>query len=530
VAVLTGVVAIVLAIVAGPSLARALRGHGSSAGDETTGRRTRRLAPVEAPSLPAAASPCAGTAVPAGADLQAAVAQAPEGATLCVGPGTFRLERALRPKPRQVLRALAGTTLDGSRPLTGFVAEGQRWFVDGQIPAEHTVHGSCARTSPPGQGAGDRAGKSGPGEGAVGKACRYANDLYLDGEPLRRVTDVGAVEASSATFFMDYDRNRIYIGRDPTGHTVEEAVATGATVGPADGVGVQGFRVARFATTAQEGAIDSRPGRGWAVADNEVLSSHGVGICTGGDSLVLRNNVHHNGQLGLCGDDGANLVVRGNDVAFNNTAGFSSDWEAGGGKWTRVDGLIVQANRFHDNTGPGIWTDIDTIRVQVLDNVVSDNTGSGIFHEISYQAEIARNRVAGNGVRGTNPDQIRLAGIAIAGSRDVRISDNVVAGNRNAITLVQDERESGRYGAHRLKAVVATHNTIILGDGSVGLVQNVHDDSYFSLTRVSFTDNAYRLGSNPHPFRWRDHAVTRAEWVAAGQDPQSVFTASASAT
>ena len=118
-------------------------------------------------------------------------------------------------------------------------------------------------------------------------------------------------------------------------------------------------------------------------------------------------------------------------------------WEAGGTKFAGTDGLLIRANNVHHNTGPGLWTDINNIRTTIEHNVVHANTSHGIFHEISYRAVIRDNQVTDNG-RAEPLSGWGGAGIRVAASPDVEIHGNVLAGNQNAIMLVQQEREDCR--------------------------------------------------------------------------------------
>ena len=177
---------------------------------------------------------------------------------------------------------------------------------------------------------------------------------------------------------------------------VEQAHAPSILRSAARGVTVRGLVVEKAANEAQRAAIDNEGGGGWAIEDNEVRYNHGVGIR--GDSSTVRGNVvHHNGQLGLSGH-GDGSLVEGNEIAWNNTAGYQCLWECGGTKWAETRGLVVRGNWSHDNHGPGMWTDINNVDVLYEDNVVTGNQGYGILHEISYRATIR-----GNVVEDTRP-------------------------------------------------------------------------------------------------------------------------------
>lgn len=109
-------------------------------------------------------------------------------------------------------------------------------------------------------------------------------------------------------------------------------------------------------------------------------------------------------------------------------AGFRLGWEAGGGKfgsdctYTTVSGCFS-----HSNDGDGLWTDVGGRGIQYTDNIIVNNTGAGISHEISYPALIANNTIFGNG----RAMSVWLwdAQIQVQNSFGVRVLDNVVKSN-----------------------------------------------------------------------------------------------------
>jgi Right handed beta helix region len=359
------------------------------------------------------AEPCRGAPVRPGDDVQRALDAASSGATVCLAAGTYRLAAPLTPADGQRLLAAPGAVLTGAVRLDGWQQEGLLWHVRGQLSVEPYLHGECA----------------------TGTLCQHAEAVYLDDRSLERVGSRELV--GPGRFWADYHANEIWIGDDPTDRVVEVARAPAAITGGAKDVVVRGFVIEKFANPAQRGAVHAEGG-GWRIERNEVRANHGTGIdATGGK--VLDNHIHHNGQLGLAGT-GDGLLVEGNQIDHNNTAGFSPRWEAGGTKFTRTDGLVIRGNRVHDNLGPGLWTDINNIRTTIERNVVHANTSHGIFHEISYRAVIRDNQVTDNGGAEPLPGW-GGAGICVAASPDVEIYGNSLAGNQNAIMLMQQQRD-----------------------------------------------------------------------------------------
>jgi hypothetical protein len=447
-----------------------------------------------------AATPCQGTQVRPGDDPQGALDASPAGATICFAAGTYRLAAPLRPSDGQRLQASPGAVLDGAVALEGWRRDGPAWRARGGLPATPDRHGECAS----------------------GTLCQYREAVYLDGRPLRRVE--GRRLVGPGRFWADYPGDQVWIGDDPAGRSVELARAPAAVAGPAHDVEVEGFVIEQFANPAQAGAVQA-DGGGWTIAHNEVRRNSGTGVhATGG--RVLANHIHHNGQLGLLGTGGGQLV-EGNEIDHNNTAGFSDLWEAGGTKFARTDGLVIRGNNVHHNVGPGLWTDINNIRTTIEGNLVHANTSHGIFHEISFQAVIRDNRVTDNG-RAEPLSGWGGAGIRIAASADVEVVGNALAGNQNGIMLVQQRRDDSPspHGAHLIRNVEVRDNDVTLAPEELtGQVDDTGSGASYG-RGVRFRDNTYRLpASDAQVFAWEGKTWDPSAWRQRfDQDASSTFT------
>ena len=125
----------------------------------------------------------------------------------------------------------------------------------------------------------------------------------------------------------------------------------------------------------------------------------------------------------------------------------------------------------HDNNGPGLWGDIDSINTTYEDNVIVHNTISGISYEISYNAIIRNNTLIGNGY-GDTRGWGWGAEISIQNSQNVQVYGNRVdmTGGVNGIVLIQQNRGSGAYGTYTTTGN-QIHDNIIVdrdGNGSIG--------------------------------------------------------------
>ena len=407
-----------------------------------------------------------------GDDLQRVVERHPPGTTFVFEKGTYRLQM-IHPKDGDTFVSSGGTVLSGARELTKFTREGNLWVASGQ-DQQGQINGDCDKQHP---------------------RCMHPEDLFFDDHPLRHVADRSAV--GPGTWFLDYRSHKIYFSDDPAGHKVEASVARSAFASPARNVTIRGLIIEKYAVPAQFGAIgDQYPGPNWMVADNEVRWNHGTGIHVESGSQALNNHVHHNGQKGI-GANGQNVLVEGNEISFNNWAGFDIGWEAGGTKFAQTDHLIARKNQVHDNVGAGLWVDENCIHTLLEDNVVENNLGGGIQYEISYAGTI-RDNVVRNNANFASP-WMWGAQILLMNSRDVEVYLNKVevpADRGNGIGIIQQNRGTGAYGAHVAANNYVHNNSVVYRgspNGTSGVVGDYNQESLLRGENNRFDYNTYRV-------------------------------------
>lgn len=145
------------------------------------------------------------------------------------------------------------------------------------------------------------------------------------------------------------------------------------------------------------------------IIECELDNNHSEGFCgTSKNGSIKQSNIHHNG-------DAIGTVGLGNN--------------RGGCKMVHSDGFVYELNWVHHNFWNGLWSDINNIRIKYLWNQIEYNEGSGIFHEVSFECEIAFNGFRDNGInRKISPNDTypTKAQIEISNSPDVWIHDNAI--------------------------------------------------------------------------------------------------------
>jgi parallel beta-helix repeat protein len=444
----------------------------------------------------------AGADVPPGAisvwpgfSIQVAVDNAPESAVIYIRAGVHRMQR-VKPKRGNTIIGEAGAVLNGSRLLTGWTQDGDQWWVGGQTQ-EGTRHGRCESSAP---------------------RCSFPEDLFVNNVRLEHVDSRSRVGAGS--WYFDYGANRIYVGQNPAGKTIETSVTAGAFFGNSPDVTIRGLIVEKYANPAQHGAIDNRYNNSdagaanWSIVGNEVRWNHGVGIKVGMNARVTGNNVHHNGQLGV-GAIGSGAVFDGNEIANNGELLFQTDWERGGTKFSGTTNIQLLNNYVHHNRGPGLWADVNARNVLFANNTVVGNTNAGIYYEISYDAVIRDNYVEGNGF-GFDP-WLWGGGIVISSSPNVEIYGNTIVNNGDGIGAVEQNRsgDPARYGTLMIQNLYVHDNTVTMSQGLTGVAQDVGNKAVFTTRNIRFENNTYHIGSGNF-FEWDNRQMTYDTWRGYG--------------
>lgn len=338
--------------------------------------------------------------------------------------------------------------------------------------------------------------------------------------------------------------------QNPDGNTLELSVQQSAidadNANPSTGqsgipgVIFKGFIVEQFATPQQFAAIGHQvwqPAHAtyWTIEYNEVRFNHYKGINAGNGSVVIGNWAHDNGnQGGGCGYN--NCWVENNEFSRNGYAGYECGFECGGSK-NVASNSIYEGNYLHDNynlgnteAAPGLWFDVNSYNNLVQSNNIVDNSGPGIFYEISCKGVIQYNLLSGNG--SLPGGWVWSSGIQLSTSSSTTVKGNVISNQHHGYSLVVAEQNRGNGGtgpsrqcypgtALLARDITFSNNIVTLSapGQSAAAVASDNGDSGIYLGGNTFTANAYTgLVNNSTPFGWNNSMVTPQEWKAYGND------------
>ncbi len=287
---------------------------------------------------------------------------------------------------------------------------------------------------------------------------------------------------------------------------------------------IKGFVVEHFIAVP-----DVWPNAGLQVRDYGVLEDNEsrynqTGIHVAANNTIRGNYVHHNRQYGIAGGPGDNILIEGNELAWNNTAHYDPNNDAGGskivGSTAGTKYLTWRRNYVHDNYGQGIWSDGNLRKVSYEENTIENNGGAGIDHEISWDAVIRNNTLRNNNTleQGQGKSCWSASAIAVNNSQNVEIYGNTVeAVGSNAICVVNSTRSEPAVFPQSLANISVRGNIIKMrGAVSTGMVGDTQPPN------VEFSGNTYYVDSLP---RWAylRSGMTQAQWQAAGQDVTGTF-------
>lgn len=402
-----------------------------------------------------------------GQDIEAIVAQSPEGTRFIFEPGIYR-GLTISPREGQQFVGQKGVILSGAMELTSWARDAEIWRSE-RLPRPLRFGGKCA-------GGGD--------------LCKFREDLFVNGRLYRRVADLD--DLAPLTWY--YEDRRAYLADDPTAQSVEMSVTPRAFGGNADNVVLQNLIIEKYATNAQEGAIYNHDVRGWQITDVVARWNHGAGLTFGPQTRVKGGSFSHNGQIGILGI-GEGTIIEDVEIAFNNYAGYDPSWEAGGTKFWRSKKLVVRDSCVHHNLGPGLWSDIDNVDVLYEGNRVFLNGAAGITYEISYGATIRDNVVARNGTAEID-GWLWASQILIQNSSDVEVYNNLIEVSEkfgNGIGVIYQDRGEGAYGPWHAVGNSVHDNTIVhLGSrGQNGIVTDTDEESFWRTSDNQFDRNTY---------------------------------------
>jgi parallel beta-helix repeat protein len=365
----------------------------------------------------------AGTSTAPLKTVQTAVGRAPAGGTVVLRAGTYHQSVSIVSRT-VTIQNYPGEAVwfDGSSVVTNFRASGSAWVLESwtsrfDASASYSFGGSDGNT---------------PGWTFVNPAhpmASHPDQVWIDSIAQAQVGSLSQVRPG--TFFVDYAARRLYIGSNPSGHTVRSSdIAKAISIRTPNSV-LRGVGIRRYAPSIPHiGAVTAeQPG---IILENNVFSDNattGLGIIAK-DITANKLTVERNGLLGIHVATADNVKLLNVRSTGNNTEHFNTAPVSGGMKIGRSRGVTIDHGTFGSNEGPGIWLDVSVYNTTITNSVVTGNANHGLFLEISAKVVVANNLISRNGANG----------IKLNNTSDVSIWNNTFIDNGRPLWIVQDAR------------------------------------------------------------------------------------------
>jgi parallel beta-helix repeat protein len=305
----------------------------------------------------------------------------------------------------------------------------------------------------------------------------FANNTEL---PQRKT--LSELSAKPDSFYYDWDNQYVYINKDPASNSLEitrrHAILNFS--GPKSfqwkGIGVKRFASSPLHAVIYAGLGGADDPSGEFIAEKSVFSENsGATIDISGpkNNSAIKNTVFARNKYAGFGSNGFasrgdvtktnKLLIDGsifneNNYGLHDTACGASCGVAGV-KLNNMVGYTVKNSIFENTKGrnaPGLWCDIDCSNGVMVNNIMRNNTGPGIFYEISSKGIIASNLVYHND----------FANIKVLASTTKVYNNTVinkVGDNVEAIWITDDSRpapDKGETWPYTVAAMQAAHASL----------------------------------------------------------------------
>lgn len=366
------------------------------------------------------------------ATLAAAYAASASGDTIVVRGGQYH-QGNLKITPSKPVHIVAypGETpvFDGAVQLTG------DWTDDGTFK----YHDYTPMPVTDGSGVLFTQGKGLLGDGAG----KFPDQIWIGTSKLDQVTSQSAV--ADGKFYVDSVHNRVYLTpHDAAADDIEASDIRTALIIAAPGTEVHGIRFERFSNTASDlGVIKLLPtADNTSMQDVEVDDASFISITlsgsddNGGDILsgVRLNHITVDGSnwMGINATYTDNLTIdklKARNLNSFNEFDFSP--QSGAVKTSRTRYTKVLNSSITHNNSHGFWFDQSNVDVDVANNWMDDNTGTGVFFEISDDLLLINNYIHASG---------SAQAFKTAGSSGLKLVNNTLVGGKDPIGIYTDKR------------------------------------------------------------------------------------------
>lgn len=285
-------------------------------------------------------------------------------------------------------------------------------------------------------------------------AAHMPDQVFVDEVPLQQVDQLANV--TTGFFYVDKAAATVYIGTDPTGHTVRMSDLSTAFIALAADITIRGIGFRKYGNPlSEQGPVRLHRARGTLEnVVSEYNATTGIGLMGGADCVVRYVTAHHNGLMGIAGYQADRMLLEYSECSYNNLERFNAAPSSGGCKITRTQVATFRGNNMHHNVNSsGLWLDEVVYNFTIVSNDFTDNDQSGLNLEISELGVVADNLVVRN----------QTTQLLVHSTNHVTFWCNTVADNTfECVVFQQDNRNTwtGRTGVRDNRQPATWYDTV----------------------------------------------------------------------
>jgi Right handed beta helix region len=369
--------------------------------------------------------------------------------------------------------------------------------------------------------------------------------VFIDGRPLLQVTSLDEMNSLENSFFVSEESDQIVINipseTEIAASRVEVAIRPNLLViDSRQNISIENVTFQHTASPLQGAAVRIVRSENVSVMDARFVwnNSRGLGMSENRAVTIQGASAIHNGISGFTGYRIHELRVVNSEASYNGWRG-ARGWDrynhasavdanfidfATGQKFFRLRNASFHNYRAVGNLTGGLWLDFDNSGV-VLDGLsIGGNMTHGLFLEASQgPISVVRSHICHN-----------ETGVLIGNASNVRLADNVIAGNElGQVYLVGthgprfvDDHVTGNQLSVQTEDLVIERNTIAVDDATFALATVLKGDLWFAFVRsVTAQHNRYSSPKEEDVFQLPGaRSVSLGQWRAAtGTDAGSTF-------
>jgi hypothetical protein len=274
-------------------------------------------------------------------------------------------------------------------------------------------------------------------------AGRFADQVWIGNAALDQVA--AKTSLGDGKFYVDTANNRLYLTSTDAGKSGIETSRPGdGTTNPRDrlfsisstGVTIEGIRINRYSANGDDyGVILLNDGsaHNFTMKQSELSDAPYEGVHVGlVDNPTFKNVTMYNvGWQTINANQSDKLLLDQVKITATDPFDeFASSPASGALKTSRTRDTKVIHSYIANNKSHGLWFDQSNINVVVDKNFIKDNSGAGVFFEISDGLTMTNNYVFA-----TTGQPVKLAG-----SSGLRLVNNTIVGGYDPIGVYVDGR------------------------------------------------------------------------------------------